>query len=194
MPPQLKFNSYGVPYLVEFSDVAFRAGSRSDLRSASPSLRPYPSSTTLTAASTETLANPEGDGLYIQFASHKPHQPHKLSDGRLLRLKHRIAKAVVAAGMDSSPAADVYNSIDQIPSGRLSRSTIQSLDVAYGDHSGALFRGTYGQVMSALTAVGLTTTPCTETGVKSATRLGALFVAKPTEQGIVELRKLTLWA
>jgi len=59
--------------------------------------------------------------------------------------------------------------------------------------SKSLFRGTYGQVMSALKDAGLMMTPCTEAGLEDATRLGALFVVGPNEYGGVELTKLTLW-
>ncbi|CDO73024.1 hypothetical protein BN946_scf185007.g78 [Trametes cinnabarina] len=168
-------------------------------------LRPTLSRSTLNSdrtlaatASSETLACQEPEkaidtnedhGLYIRFATQLSQPPSKLSPSRIARLKYRIAKAVMAAGMDTSPSAELGDPMDDSARGRASISSIRSEDVETKGMPGSLFRGTYGQVMTALRAAGLTTVACKE----SATRLGALFVARLNEQGIVEFTKLTLW-
>ncbi|KAL1951331.1 hypothetical protein VTO73DRAFT_480 [Trametes versicolor] len=225
MAPEIRFNALGIPYLVEFANVAFRSRSRSrsssrssmrtltlrrDASESRPSLnlRPTPSRSTLASdwtlaatASSETLAGPgaeaecpEDHGLYIRFASQLAQPPCRLSESRLARLKYRIAKAVLAAGMDSSPRAEHGDPMDAAGRGRMSISSIRSENVERDGVPGSLFRGTYGQVMTALRAAGLATVPCKESGVQDATRLGALFVAHPNERGGVDFTKLTLWA
>lgn len=180
MAPEVKFTSFGIPYVVEFGNIAFRTGSRSGSPSLSlnHSYGTYGSTSTLLAtvgtASSETLHSTDegiadGEGLYIQFASHRFRPPHKLSNSRLLRLKHRIAKAVLAAGMDSSPSTEKDDPIMVPTLSRVSYGSIQSTDPLPGDETGSLFRGTYGQVMSALQSVGLITTPCKESGVDEGT-------------------------
>ncbi|KAI0660692.1 hypothetical protein C8Q70DRAFT_1044579 [Cubamyces menziesii] len=176
------------------------------------SLRPTASRSTLNSdrtlaatASSETLAGPntgfdttEDHGLYIRLASQLAQPPSKLSDERIARLKYRIAKAVMAAGMDTSTSAEAGDPMAATAGdgaqARASISSIHSEDVATRGMPGSLFRGTYGQVMTALKAAGLATVPCKESGVHNATRLGALFVARPTAEGGVEFMKLTLWA
>ncbi|PCH34189.1 hypothetical protein WOLCODRAFT_135558 [Wolfiporia cocos MD-104 SS10] len=211
MAPEIKFTSYGIPYVVEFADVNFGSCSPASRTHAdTPALgkKSSPVSNTSTStllgtigssatASSETLAYPEGDegeGLFIQFASHLSRPHHKLSHSRLLRLKQRIAKAVLAAGMDAAPSTRRVHPMDIPRLSRLSRGSIQSTATVPEDNGGALFRGTYGQVMAALHAAGLVTTPCKESGVDEATRLGALFVARHTPLGTVEMTRLTLWA
>jgi len=212
MAPEIRFNSLGIPYLVEFANVHFRSRSHpshsfprptSSWVSINHSLGVYGSTSTLlgslATASSETLICPEesssdGEGLFIQFASHRFRPPHKLSGSRLMRLKQRIAKAVLAAGMDSSPAAEKGDPMEVPNLSRISCGSIQSTDSGPVEDQGSLFRGTYGQVMTALQSVGLVTTPCKESGLDEATRLGALFVANHKENGGVEFTKLTLWA
>ncbi|OCH89535.1 hypothetical protein OBBRIDRAFT_658493 [Obba rivulosa] len=219
MAPEIRFNSYGVPYLVEFSHLSFRSrsssrcgSSKSSSESSSsslvasgskpPSFKREPSvrtHNTLGTASSETLANHveedyDTNGLYIQFQSPYYQSPHKLSPNRILRLKRRIARAVVAAGMDSSPATEWANPEYRTAPNRFSRWSVASTDSVQPPMPGSLFRGTYGQVMVALQAAGLETTPCKESGLDEATYLGALFVAKHTEHGTLEFNKLTLWA
>ncbi|KAI0652474.1 hypothetical protein C8Q79DRAFT_102362 [Trametes meyenii] len=194
--------------------------SRRDASESRPSLslRPTPSRTTLDSkwtlaptASSETLtgpppppvpkdklepAYPEGNGLYIRFASQLLQPPRKLSVSRLARMKYRIARAVLAAGMDASPGAECADPMDSASVGlcRTSVSSIRSEDVERDGMPGSLFRGTYGQVMTALRAAGLEAVPCEESGVQDATRLGALFVAHPNGRGGVDFSRLTLWA
>jgi hypothetical protein len=88
------------------------------------------------------------------------------------------------AGMESPAAAEKENPMDFQDS---------SASPQRKKTSKSLFRGTYGQVMSALKDAGLITTPCKEGGIDSATRLGALFVSTSNEDGSVEFNKLTLW-
>ncbi|KAI0828891.1 hypothetical protein BC628DRAFT_1361160 [Trametes gibbosa] len=262
MAPEIRFNAMGIPYLVEFANVAFnpsrqRSSSRSSTRtlastvtrdasySSRPSLSLRPSFThsrstlasdwtlapTASAASSSgTLTGPgsyrgkkakdadavsiasvyssidpdpapaPGQGLYIRFASQLAQPPRKLSETRLARMKYRIAKAVLAAGMDSSPAAvERGNPMDadagaSASAARASISSIRSENVEREGLPGSLFRGTYGQVTTALRAAGLATVPCAEAGVQDATRLGALFVAHSNGRGGVDFTRLTLWA
>ncbi|KAI0720084.1 hypothetical protein C8T65DRAFT_736250 [Cerioporus squamosus] len=213
MAPQVRFNAFGIPYLVEFANVSFRSRSRSGSTSttelssdthslnsslhkptferrpsrlrSSPSIATFDSDWTFATASSETLA--------------AAHSPRKLSHNRLARLKYRIAKAVMAAGMDSSPGAECANPMDTRAEAakdayRASLCSIRSEEVETRGMPASLFRGTYGQVITALKAAGLTMTPCSESGVENATRLGALFVAHQNPYGGVEFTKLTLWA
>ena len=228
MAPEVRFNAFGIPYLVEFANVKFRSRSRagstsstnlsSDTRSLSsnlhkatferrpsrlrpsPSIATFDSDWTFATASSETLAGPsvqkallspaslakskplpeitieseietEGQGLLIRFASQIAHQPRRLSHNRLARLKYRIAKAVMAAGMDSSPSSEREDPMDARAEAakeayRASLCSIRSEEVETHGMPASLFRGTYGQVMTALKAAGLTTTPCHESGVE----------------------------
>ncbi|KAI8990615.1 hypothetical protein BD414DRAFT_413540, partial [Trametes punicea] len=214
MAPEIRFNALGIPYLVEFANITFRSPppSRSNSRASSRSLAsrrepeaPQPSLRSLASpatASSETLAGPRGEreleptedsGLYIRFASQLSQPPSKLSASRIARLKYRIARAVMAAGMDTSPSAELGDPMDDNARSRVSISSIRSEDVETKGMPGSLFRGTYGQVMTALRAAGLVAVSCKESGVQEATRLGALFVARPNERGGVEFTKLTLW-
>ncbi|TFY53852.1 hypothetical protein EVJ58_g9207, partial [Rhodofomes roseus] len=166
-----------------------------------PSFDDTASIASIATASSQTLAYPgedtgEGEGLFIQFATQRRGMRQKLSNTRLWCLKQRIAKAVLAAGMEGSPEMEKANPMDVPTLSRLSFGSIRS-DVSVPVPEGApgsLFRGTYGQVMTALQAAGLVTTPCKESGFDEATRLGALFVANRKEDSKVEFTKLTLWA
>ncbi|OBZ79952.1 hypothetical protein A0H81_01557 [Grifola frondosa] len=157
-----------------------RPSTSSSVRSASTETH-----ATLATASSETLPcsdEKEDLGLYIQFASHDSAcPPRKLSDSRLARLKYKIARAVTAAGMDSSPSTERSDPMGYLAVNRGSFGSIQSVDIAQHGVPNSLFRGTYGQVMAALKSAGLTATPCKVSGVEDATRLGALFVANHTE-------------
>ncbi|KAH9936971.1 uncharacterized protein B0H18DRAFT_949984 [Fomitopsis serialis] len=237
MAPEVKFTAWGIPYLVEFKNVAFRARQRSrspprvptiarDSRCFSfilvdrpPSFDDTTSIASVETASSETLAYPgddtgEGEGLFIQFATQRRGMHQKLSNTRLWRLKQRIAKAVLAAGMDASPGTEKTDPMDVPTLSRMSYGSIRSDDSSpMPDGSpGALFSGTYGQVMVALQARGssrrrarsLGSTKVRSVGALvcrsedltcvAATRLGALFVANHTMDSKVEFTKLTLWA
>lgn len=175
MAPELRFNSYGIPYLVEFANVSFRSLTRSRSDASSKSGL-NPSSLSSVMASTSALSHRpssmtlrcmdehDGQGLYIQYGPQPSDGPRKLSPSRVARLKRRIATAVVAAGMDSSPATEISNPMDSISTGRASRFSIQTQELVPQQTAGSLFQGTYGQVMSALNARGLTTVPCKESG------------------------------
>ena len=283
MAPEIRFNSFGIPYLVEFANVKFRARARaakasrssrsgsvtptasmhrpsfdarpsfdSTATSSKPSLdvyshsRPilnihpsvhlnrassrlsFESDWTFATASSETLAaavppksmakgrakhksdpklapvptppfspvspilateprivieseidtrgqegEREGQGLLIRFASQHARAPGKLSEQRLARLKYRIAKAVMAAGMHTSPSPEfgvdegtgAYESAPPRES-YMSIGSIYSDEVEQRGLPGSLFRGTYGQVMNALQGAGLTASPCKESGLE----------------------------
>ncbi|THH31937.1 hypothetical protein EUX98_g2245 [Antrodiella citrinella] len=208
MAPDIKFTPYGIPYLVEFANVAF--GKRSKFGSSSTSLAPAVgassstlnlshASTTLPSASTTALIvnahESEGDGLLIQFASHPTNSYRRLSETRLLRLKHRIASAVVAAGMNAPAPSQSSNTPERCVShGRIHTSELRRAGGSLRSAPSSLYHGTYGQVMSAFNAAGLTTIPCDPYGFADAQRLGALFVVRHTDVGTLELTKLTLWA
>ncbi|KZT72866.1 hypothetical protein DAEQUDRAFT_663600 [Daedalea quercina L-15889] len=220
MAPEIKFTAFGIPYVVEFKNVSFRVRSRShsppprntiidrDSRCFSfilvdrpPSIDDTASIASIETASSQTLAYPgedegEGEGLFIQFATQRQGMHQKLSNMRLWRLKQRIAKAVLAAGMDASPGTEKLDPMDVPTLSRMSYGSIRSDDSspAPDGSPGALFRGTYGQVMTALQAAGLVATPCKESGFDQATRLGALFVANHKDNSKLEFTKLTLWA
>ncbi|KAH7910448.1 hypothetical protein BJ138DRAFT_1114092 [Hygrophoropsis aurantiaca] len=94
----------------------------------------------------------ETDGLYIQYPSVMP--TDRVPRKRLTHLQNMIATAVVEAGMDvaSSTTNDGSTVLSSLTSGE-TRGLRKSL-----------FRGTYGQVMTALKSAGLTATPCLEEG------------------------------
>lgn len=218
MSPEIKFTSFGIPYLVEFANVTFRRKKRASMRPKSnqtvySSAQFSDSDWTLATLSSDTLAYPvpdknetEGQGLYIRLASQTPSPTRTgpLSASRALRLKHRIARAVVSAGMDYAPDAAAAEPLD----GALrARGALPPVPVS------SLYRGTYGQVMAAFAAAGLTTSVCDESGFPdgacaalpregaadvclrfAATRLGAMFVVNATASGAVEFTKITLYA
>lgn len=190
MTQEIRFTSYGIPYLVEFANVKIRSWAarmsrvKRHHRTRKNSIAPTPPPPPPPPAKT-----PNG-GIYIHFPSGID-SCEKLSPQHLARLKSTIVEAVQSAGMDAPPK----------PATRDHR--------AVSTTRGALFRGTYGQVTTALQAAGLNTTPCRESGfyegesattlawlcaheVLLATRLGALFVVGHNA-GNVELSKLTLW-
>lgn len=106
-----------------------------------------------------------GRGLYIQFTPYVPTSeappPHEgrprpvTSRSAVLRLRRAIAAAVQESGMES-PHAEKVDPMEEpdSPGGRGMKSTK------------SLFRGTYGQVMSALKEAGLMTIPCPEEGLE----------------------------
>ena len=89
--------------------------------------------------------------------------PVKTSHRKLKKLSRTIADAVVAAGMDTPESAkDGIEGDTKTPDGV---STTEAYPKWNADGNGkALFRGTYGQVRTALCAAGLVTTPCEENG------------------------------
>ena len=166
---------------------------------------------------------PEGKGLLIRFASQLALPSHRLSQNRLARLKYRIAKAVMAAGMHTATSPEFDPADEAAEYQATPRESYASIGSIYSEEveengmPGSLFRGTYGQVMNALQGAGLSVIPCKETGVeygeccllafiseplsadpgsldRAATSLGALFVAQKNAYGGVDFTKLTLWA
>lgn len=253
MTQEIRFNHFGIPYIVEFANVSFRPHgtftrshttpvlptlSRMDSYSTSETSVSVPGRSLPSHASSlrsrsssrsharrrrspspaESLSSwcsippyeppqtPEapipgveklGRGLYIQFSSSVPTceappsyspQPERVRDSMrkksaIARLRRTIANAVQDAGMESPTATEKQDLLDNNDAlGPIQHKTSKSL-----------YRGTYGQVMSALKDAGLMTTPCTELGFEGATRLGALFVAGPNDDGGLEMTKLTLW-
>ena len=188
MPTLIKFTSWGVPYLVEFANVSFRRKMKKQHRKSlcPPPLPPKDERYLYTASekvasdivsdwsfasgSTETVdeypvvgrEESEGRVLYIRFASERltsiPGPP--LSARRLCTLTRRIARAVVAEGMDASPASERLN-----PDGSVTKRA--SLPAS----AGSLYRGTYGQVVAALESTGLTSTLCDEDDVPGGTHI-----------------------
>lgn len=183
MVPEIRFNSYGVPFLVEFANVRFKSlvRSRSDASAKSDSTCPPLTTVTDSTSSMSTLSSnasslsprqsyeQDGKGLYIQYGPQPTDGPRKLSPRRVARMKHKIARAVLAAGMDSSPTTEIPNPMDSISTGRASRFSVQTQDYVPQQSGGSLFQGTYGQVMAALNAIGLSTVPCRESGFEQGT-------------------------
>ncbi|KAK7695033.1 hypothetical protein QCA50_002221 [Cerrena zonata] len=213
MAPEIKFTSFGIPYLVEFANVRFRSvlkrkhacpkplRNRSHSSSSSASASSDTSlGSSLATASSETLASAydntdDGDGLLIEFAAHQSESRQMLSERNLTRMKYMIANAAVAAGMTAPSATDRADPVNRAMQ-RLSR-RFEAHTHDPQQHAGStssFYRGTYGQLMAALQSAGLMTTPCKASGIEDGRQLGALFVASHTGTGTVELRKLTLWA
>lgn len=177
MAPEIKFTPFGIPYIVEFANVAFRKRSKSASSSIAATTGASTSSVTLTRAATQRSAtiptttlevnlsphDSDGEGLFVSFASSQGHAHRRLSETRLLRLKHRIANAVVAAGMDTPPAQKSSVPERCISHGRIHTSDLRRAGAASPAPS-SFYQGTYGQVMSALKDAGLTTTPCHQSG------------------------------
>ncbi|KAJ3556575.1 hypothetical protein NM688_g1949 [Phlebia brevispora] len=202
MAPEIKFTSFGIPYLVEFANVTFRRKKRNSVlpplpppkRSSFYLVHPKGSDWTLATTSSATLAYPnhdsaesEGRAMYIRFASEGPNAPipgPPLSDRRMAKLLRRLGRAVLAVGMDQSGQSDANDA------------SVEKAANKHGlsDANGALYRGTYGQVMQALQAAGLTSTLCDESALQGATRLGLMFIIRPTGYGGVELSRVTLFA
>ncbi|TCD68306.1 hypothetical protein EIP91_011165 [Steccherinum ochraceum] len=205
MAPEIRFTPYGIPYVVEFGNVSFRKRSKSGSSSLAPTICGSSSTINLAShiaatrpdASTPTLVitppEADGEGLFVGFASHQAYSYRRLSETRLARLKHRIANAVIAAGMDAPPPRAARLAERCVSHGRVHTSELRRAGEASPVPS-SLYQGTYGQVMSAFKSAGLITAPCNQLGFADAQRLGALFVVKHTDLGTVELTKLTLWA
>jgi hypothetical protein len=111
----------------------------------------------------------QGRGLYIQFSSsfstsepppsyYSRPEPMR-SKSAICRLKRTIATAVQDAGMESPTVVKKQDAFDSDDTSGLPQQ----------NSSKSLFRGTYGQVMSALKDAGLMTTPCTEAGLEDGT-------------------------
>lgn len=167
MTPEIRFTAWGIPYIVEFANVAFRRRAsrppplppkhRDHLYS---TLHPNDSDWSFTSSTSDTptfrtVGKEESEGrvLYIRYSSEDlqevPGPP--LSERRLCRLRRRIARAVVAAGMDASPKSERYNSDGTV-----------TKRASMPESAGSLYRGTYGQVVAALQSAGLTSTLCDE--------------------------------
>lgn len=187
MTPEIKFTSFGIPYLVEFANVKFRSAlkrrhtapkpvRRNRSHSSTSSSTSVSSDTTLNSslstASSETLAsvydgNDEGDGLHIQFAPQYEPRQALSPERRLNRMKYMIANAAVAAGMTAPSGMDKADPVDRAMhrlSRRFEAHTHDSLPHAGSTNS--FYRGTYGQLMAALQSAGLMTTPCKASGVE----------------------------
>lgn len=175
MAPQVKFTSFGIPFIVEFANVTFR---RTKRKSAVPpplppkdhaprvSHRRISIDSDWTFASTASSATlyptvdhhqSEGQALYIRFASEGLNAPMPgplLSQQRLEQLKRRLRRAVLAAGMDPSPGT--VSKDGKVSPADEPRARIKSTG------TGALYRGTYGQVEQAIREAGLSARRCDE--------------------------------
>lgn len=167
MAPEVKFTSFGIPYLVEFANVTFRRKKRASRITTTLYSIPHCNDSDWTFASLYSddgseeeikEPEPEGEGLYIRFASQAATAyPAPLSQSRLTRLKYRIAKAVVAAGMDpSAPNTDALDSQSCLVS--QAQKALPPVPVS------SFYSGTYGQVMDALESAGLIAATCDEAG------------------------------
>ncbi|KAL5495107.1 hypothetical protein ACEPAI_569 [Sanghuangporus weigelae] len=218
MPSDIKFNSFGIPYLVDFASFSLKKKGDKLKRSKSTKERPgseppkpppkSPSTPVRCPTCGHTRSHlaparhseptqkqqskpPRPGGLYIRFESSSGLATTKLSSRRLAKLRTAIEEAVMNAGM-MKPSPDETGSAADVALD----DTMRSRETARSDTSKkALFKGTYGQVKQALKAAGLVATPCSENGFENATRLGALFVvnSNAAPKDGLELSKLTLW-
>jgi hypothetical protein len=185
MAPEIKFSSFGIPYLVEFANVTFRRKKRNSIRPGRKSI--YSTATfsdsdwTFASISSETLAYPvvgkaetEGQGLYIRFASHAAVYPARpLSPTRAMQLKYRIADAIVKAGMDYASTATDASDLDYAAlkeQGELPPVPVSSL-----------YSGTYGQVMEAFESAGLIASVCDESGFSNGDTVYSLLQVLVTD-------------
>ncbi|KAI6120666.1 hypothetical protein EDD16DRAFT_828126 [Pisolithus croceorrhizus] len=121
-------------------------------------------------------------GLHICFRAHMV-GPQMHPRKRLVHLQKTLASAVLAVGMET-PSTGTGFCTANMPGNKS--------QINKDNNSGGLFRGTYGQVTAALENAGLIATRCDSDGIAGATRLGALFVARPDGR-TMQLTKLTLW-
>ncbi|EKM61634.1 uncharacterized protein PHACADRAFT_248351 [Phanerochaete carnosa HHB-10118-sp] len=158
MAPHIKFTSFGIPYL---ANITFRRKKRSS-KSVYSNAEFSDSDWTFASASSDTLAYPaidkshiEEQGLYVCFAAYADLPPRPLSPTRAMRLKHRIASAVVRAGMGYAGDAEAADPID---CALRERGALPPVPVS------TLYTGTYGQVWDAFEAAGLVARTCDEAG------------------------------
>jgi hypothetical protein len=101
------------------------------------------------------------EGLYIRRgAGAGAARTAAARSSHLRRLQRTIVDAITAAGMESPPAVEKSNPLDA-----------PVLPEAVSQDAGVLFRGTYGQVVTALVAAGLSITPCASQGVNNGSSL-----------------------
>ncbi|KAF7794848.1 hypothetical protein EIP86_005990 [Pleurotus ostreatoroseus] len=217
MPPQVKFNSFGIPFVVEFANVTFRrAKRRSDVPPPPPPkdypsrisyqrlsvasdwvvVSPPPTTPAVWAASSSTMSVASSATLYPTL------EPQQV-EGKALYI--RFASEGPNAPMPGPPLsaprieqlkrrlarAVLAAGMTQSPSTQLTKAgPVIETDNAHG--RGSLFRGTYGQVEEAIIAAGLTARRCDES--LPATRLGVMFVMQPNKYGEIELVRVTLFA
>ena len=193
MPSDIKFNSFGIPYLVEFANLSLRKKGDKLKRSKSnkerpgseppkpppktPSaparcptcghtrshLAPPPPRFSESPAPKQQVKPPRPGGLYIRFESSSGLATTKLSSRRLAKLRTAIEEAVTNAGM-MRPSPDETGSAADVTLD----DTMRSRETSRSDTSKkALFKGTYGQVKQALKAAGLVATPCSENGFEN---------------------------
>ncbi|KAI0050549.1 hypothetical protein FA95DRAFT_1593816 [Auriscalpium vulgare] len=151
-----------------------------------------------TDAVADPLSTPTGSdfhlrsgGLFVELppishpssssATPLPPTPDIAHERKLHKISRKIAKAVLAAGMDTPASKNAQT-----------QSHEQSAGSAKGKGE-ALFAGTYGQVRAAFRSAGLVTTPCEGDGLVDATRLGAVFVANRNDHGTVVFSTIVLW-
>ncbi|KZV70975.1 hypothetical protein PENSPDRAFT_684987 [Peniophora sp. CONT] len=99
----------------------------------------------------------------------------KAEASRLRRLSRAIGRAVADAGMISPNRSDGNGKASSAPGGQ------------------SLFRGTYGQVRTALRSAGLAVHRCEEEGFDGASRVGTLFVANRDVHDNVIFTKIVLY-
>ena len=184
MPSEIKFNAFGVPYVVEFGNVSFKnfpSLTRKPPKSTKLLSRLPQRSVTLSHCPTchkpkevfkvqslnfdllETKpedSHEQSGGLYIQLPSRRRGtSQEKISPEKLSRLRKTIAYAVTQAGMSTPAASDRADPLNAIMGGSESQPQTRTANASH-----TLFKGTYGQVKGALQDAGLVVTPCPETG------------------------------
>ena len=188
MPSEIKFNNFGIPYLVEFANISIRSKkdkkdkaaksktlpSRND-KFIKPKVPPppvrcptcghVPTHGPVHEEPPKPAKAPSPGGLYIRFANSTNAPTQKISSRRLAKLRSAIEDAVTNVGMkkpspDETGGAEM--ALDSMESMR-SRDSTNKKDTT----KKALFKGTYGQVKQALKDAGLVTTPCSENGFEN---------------------------
>ncbi|GBE84953.1 hypothetical protein BKA93DRAFT_928986 [Sparassis latifolia] len=190
----------GVPYVVEFSNIKF-APPKSRWSRSSWTSSTTTSSATTSASRISDLPPPPppkpfprakqsgGHNLLIRFGhqnSSERRRPRRLSPRELWDMKRAIADAVTAAGMTSSPV-EKHDALGEAISQRQAAIKVAPRNAA----SGALYAGTYGQMLGAMNSAGLVATEVSD--VCGATWLGAIFVPK-SRGGNLQFSTLNLWA
>lgn len=145
----VKFTAYGIPYPVEYANVTFK---RAEDAPPAPPPKSQTSSPDWTLAGRSAEARAEfppvpksaapSQGVFIWHASQSTEPPKPMPVALVDAFRGEIQRAVAKVGMQGSPAAE-------------------------GKMQGAqdrLFKGTYKQVVEALSISGMATIPCPPEG------------------------------
>ncbi|KAF8445664.1 hypothetical protein L210DRAFT_3391724 [Boletus edulis BED1] len=218
---EIKFTSFGVPYILEFENVSFV-----------PEKRPTsPSSSTSSFCHIDTPPPPPPRVPFFSLPSPSslfkrnsrrtvPHEPcansestkplppppqSDVSEARGIYIRfppgcsqpQMTRKERLVHLQQTISAAVLDAGMSRSPANKTRPDEHSNGSTVRGNRGyttpNALFCGTYGQMIAALEGAGLSATPCTGENLSGYTRLGALFVARNDGASGVQLRKITLW-